>query len=701
MEDLINKISLQIPEILKLNNKDQLAIKLESDLEKYGLNEVLNIVEKMIKENKPRLLTKQEIEKMLNRFNEPNIVIPRAKEVYVDSLKRKIRKLLKQIQLSPSVIDEYEDNMYLMYKTSIADPGLPVGLSATESITQFVTQLTLSSFHSSGTSKISPLDRLDQIINTTKTDSKKLNFVFFNNELFSRNDIEEEKRNIQVLRLSIFVNNYEVETVDEIKSRNDYWYPIYNSLFKNDDINSTYILRLYLDKSTMDFYQVTIEDISIAINISDFSNEENSNYVKTIISPKNDLIIDIYLNDETIFETKTKKLSVDQVIDYSIRTKVFVDQILIPSLNKIIIKGINGVKSFDIANELMPLFFMNEIKLKNNDWKVYLNFKSVIKFGLTEKKLVHFLNLVDIKLKSFKKNKIIVSSATSPIETISKKISDTNNNLSSDIYNYNSIFYGVTDGGDLKDILMRENVDPYITYTDNIHEILKILGEEAVRSFLNFEIAKVIGASPNDFPVSSRHITIFSDWITNLEELTSMTVGKIKKYEEGYNNLATIGKPVDFYQKAAATGSYESTNTVANAICFGTCIPVGTGLPKIIVDQPKVRTLEEIVNPPNTDTIPETKKYIIEENIKEPTITLSSTIIKNIDDSKIEDDTGLMSLNLKSDIMNDVLTLLDDETKNINTVQELNNFEKSCVNDNKKMIKKKVEKKIKMVEFED
>lgn len=702
MEDLINDISKQVPDVLKLNNRDEIAKIISDELEKSDIKEVIKLVEKIVEDSRPRYLTKEEIQNILLQFNEPGIPIKKVAEVYIKSLRKKLKEILKQVELAPKQIPEFTNQLIRQYNISKVAAGTPIGLWSVEAITQYVTQMTLSSFHSSGTAKVSPLDRLEQIINTTRTENKKLNYIFFNDELLSRNDIEEKKRNIQVLALGIFVKDSQIETVNELKSRNDYFYPIYEKLFPNKNMESTYVLRLYLDEATLNFYHVTLEDIAHAIDIADFSSEENDNYVKTIISPSKDLIIDVYLNDDIISETETKKLSVSQVIEYSIRTLVFISQILLPSLDSIIVKGVFGVKSFDIANELIPLFLISEKQIKPGQWKIRMNWKSVLRFGMTEKKLSHFLNLVGIKLVKYSKKKIIVDSVEPPIGVINFEINKSDGDLNSEVYNYNSIFYGITEGGDLQDILEREDVDPYTTYSDNIHETIKLLGVEASRNFLTIDISKTIGANPSDIPVSSRHMLALSDWMTNLGKLTSMTVAKIKEYEEGYNNLATIGKTVDFYEKAAATGSFESTNTVANAICLGMCPPVGTGIVKLT----SATELKEIVNAKNEGTkiAPVIMKAASNVAVNMP--IPSTTTIKKVDDIVSFDESAL-DLNLKSTIMNDVLTRLDENTRNIDNIDD---FEETCDKENKsKKVtgskkkaakRKKIERKVKMEEFD-
>jgi hypothetical protein len=647
-----------------------------NQLENKSSEEIKKFIDDLIIQLKPRELTEEEINQIIDSLN--SVVyetFPEIGEQYIVSLRKKIKTLLKDIFLSPAVILQFIELMLLYFKSSIAPPGLAVGMHSVDSILQLVTQSTISAFHNAGSFKVDPLARLEQIINTSEP-KRVINTIFFNNDL-NRRQIQQKKLELQALKIINFVDDLEVETVEEIMSRNDYWYEIYNALFVDVDMRSTYILRIKFNESTMNYYRMKLIDISEALLNSDVS-DEDGNFIKTVISPNSEYIIDVYFNDDLISSTQARKLNVETTIDSSIRTKVFIERILIPSLKQITVRGIEGITSFDIGNELISLFFLKSRKLKTDLWKIYLDKKAVIRFGLSESKLRFFFELIKLKIDSINRDSfntistLIINSKIDPIVVVNNQLNETNDLLTSEVFNNNSIFYGILFGGDLEEILLREDINPYISYSDNIHQIKKLFGIEAVRNFLNIDLARTIGATPGDYPVSSRHITIFSDWMTNLGQLNSMSVEKIKNFDEGYNNLATIRKPLDFYQAAAALGSYESSNTVANAVCLGRCIPLGTG---------NVKTLQDIVNGKDESTDPQPKHYIPNSNLNEPIIPrASSTIIRDVDPNEINFNTQVNdSLNLQSVILEDVADLLNEELVNFNSAEE---FEKCSLNAN-------------------
>lgn len=653
------------PEVKHIKNFEQY---IQSDqLENKSSEEIKTYIDDLVLELKPRQLSQNEINTILDSLNASIYeTVPSIGEQYIMSLRKKIKSLLKDIRLSPSQIPNFAEQMNIQLKSSIASPSLPVGMHSVDSILQLVTQMTISAFHNAGSFKVDPLERLEQIIKPSEP-KRVINFIFFNDNL-NRRQIQQKKLELQSLKIINFVQYYEVETVEEIMSRNDYWYEIYNVLFTDADMRSTFVLRLTFNESTMNYYRIKLIDISDALLSSGVS-DEDGNFIKTVISPNSEYIIDIYFNDELINSTQARKLNVETTIDHSIRTKVFISEILIPSLSTISVRGIEGVTSFDIGNELMSLFFIKSRLIAKNQYKLYLDKKSVIRFGLNETKLRFFFDLIKLPIESIKYDSfntmstIIINSSIDPIRVINDRLNESNDLLTSDVYNNNSVFYGILFGGDLEQILLREDINPYISYSDNVHQIKKLFGIEATRNFLNIELARTIGATPGEYPVSSRHITIFSDWMTNLGTLNSMSVEKIKNFNEGYNNLATIRIPLDFYQTAAALGSYESTNTVANAICLGRCIPLGTG---------NVKTLEDIMNGKGEENSPEPKKYLNKE-LKEPSIPRSSsTIIREIDPNENIDFNSQVndSLNLQSAILEDVADLLNEELDNFNSATE-------------------------------
>ncbi len=142
-------------------------------------------------------------------------------------------------------------------------------------------------------------------------------------------------------------------------------------------------------------------------------------------------------------------------------------------------------------------------------------------------------------------------------------------------------FLIITAGSNLKDIMEQEFVDPSKTITNNIYEIEKILGIEASRQLIINELMKVI--EEQGLNVNVRHIMLVADAMCMSGRVLGINRYGIVKEKPSVLARASFETPINHIINAALAGETDPLNSVIENVMMNQPIPVGTGLPGLIV----------------------------------------------------------------------------------------------------------------------
>jgi hypothetical protein len=145
------------------------------------------------------------------------------------------------------------------------------------------------------------------------------------------------------------------------------------------------------------------------------------------------------------------------------------------------------------------------------------------------------------------------------------------------------IIIGETNGSNLLGLLGHPWVDHRYTISNNINEVIKVLGIEAARNFLIREYIfnmQLEGTSP----VDPRHISMIVEYQTEQGRLIPASIAGIQKQPLGALTKATFERSMDIFFEEASVGRSESINTVSSSIMVGKKTNIGTNLPIIKVD---------------------------------------------------------------------------------------------------------------------
>jgi DNA-directed RNA polymerase subunit A" len=145
----------------------------------------------------------------------------------------------------------------------------------------------------------------------------------------------------------------------------------------------------------------------------------------------------------------------------------------------------------------------------------------------------------------------------------------------------NDEFVIVTAGSNLDAVLKLEFVDPSRTYTNDVFQILKVLGVEAARSSIINEAFKVI--QEQGLNVDVRHIMLVADTMCVNGNVKGITRYGIIREKTSVLARASFETPLKHIYNAAKIGEVDELNSVVENVMINQPVPVGTGLPGLVI----------------------------------------------------------------------------------------------------------------------
>lgn len=144
-----------------------------------------------------------------------------------------------------------------------------------------------------------------------------------------------------------------------------------------------------------------------------------------------------------------------------------------------------------------------------------------------------------------------------------------------------------TDGCALQKILCVKRVDHRRTVSNDINEILTVLGIEAVRQSLINELRVVFNFY--GIYVNYRHISTLVDVMCQKGRLTAITRHGINKLDAGPLRKCSFEETVDIFIEAAAYNEVDYLNGITESIMMGLTGPYGTGSFDMNIDHEVLR----------------------------------------------------------------------------------------------------------------
>ena len=145
----------------------------------------------------------------------------------------------------------------------------------------------------------------------------------------------------------------------------------------------------------------------------------------------------------------------------------------------------------------------------------------------------------------------------------------------------NNDFVTMTFGTNLKKILEIKEVAPEKLVSNDLHEVAAVFGIEAARQLIMNEIQEVLNTQ--GLNIDKRHLKLISDAMTNTGEVKGVTRIGIIAQKSSILARATFETPVKQFVNATIKGNKDYLSSVVENVILNQPVPVGTGLPGLLV----------------------------------------------------------------------------------------------------------------------
>lgn len=152
-----------------------------------------------------------------------------------------------------------------------------------------------------------------------------------------------------------------------------------------------------------------------------------------------------------------------------------------------------------------------------------------------------------------------------------------------EFYEAKEEFHLSTDGANLFDLLMREDVDSYRSYTSNPHEMMSIFGIEAGKFIIEQQIRSTMAS--NNALTSPRHIGLLVNKMSHNREFMSVDRHGINREDIGPLAKASFEQTSEQFKEAALFGAVDKLEGVSANIIVGQIPKSGTGAVKLYLDE--------------------------------------------------------------------------------------------------------------------
>ena len=322
-----------------------------------------------------RKLTNTEIEDILSQLKNYNNLPKEINNSSMNKIKSELKNKLLNIEIYPDVYNELKNIICREYHKSMVSPGESVGVIVGQSLGEKQTQSTLNSFHSSGMTiktVVTGVPRFSELMAATKDPKGVISEVYFKEKL---NNPLEVKQYIGNSIISVYMKDI-IDTFEFIANPScKRWYVLFSKIH-NERINLTNMVRIKLKRSILYTNKIDLKQIKKEIELK-------YNDLQVVYAPLNLLYIDVFIKNDKLDIPELKV----QYVDEDNKWDVYVEDVLIPNLNKILVCGIEGIKDYIISKNGDEYYLetegtnLNKLSLNkkvdftrtmsNNMWNIY------------------------------------------------------------------------------------------------------------------------------------------------------------------------------------------------------------------------------------------------------------------------------------------------------------------------------------------
>jgi DNA-directed RNA polymerase subunit A' len=248
-------------------------------------------------------------------------------------------------------------------------------------------------------------------------------------------------------------------------------------------------------------------------------------------------------------------------------------RIFAEKIKEVTLKEISSEIDLDFSNKKI------EIKIdKNNLSKVHISSKRVIEklkdagFKVNEGTNSIFLNAADYSFKDiYKLKEKLKKTIISGVKGVKQIL----------IVKRDKDYVILTLGTNLKDMIKFKEVNKNRIISNDLHEVADVFGVEVARQLIINEIQEVLKSQGLD--INIRHLKLVADAMTNSGEVKGVTRMGIIAQKSSILARATFETPIKQFVNATLKGGKDKLASVIENIIVNQPVPVGTGLPGLLV----------------------------------------------------------------------------------------------------------------------
>ena len=248
---------------------------------------------------------------------------------------------------------------------------------------------------------------------------------------------------------------------------------------------------------------------------------------------------------------------------------------------KILAEKIKEITLKEIASEIILHFSNKTIEIK-------IDKKGLRQTHTSINKIVDRLNDLGFKVKE-KDGSIILSASEFTFKEIYQLKEKLKKTIISGVKGVHQVlivkkhghFIIMTLGTNLEEIMQFKEVDADKIISNDLHEVAKVIGIEAAKQLIMDEIYTVINTQ--GLNIDKRHIKLISDAMTNTGTIKGVTRMGIISQKSSILARATFETPEKQFINASIKGSKDKLVSVIENIILNQPVPIGTGLPGLLV----------------------------------------------------------------------------------------------------------------------
>jgi hypothetical protein len=313
----------------------------------------------------PRLLTDVEIDDIIKIVPRVMAACTQVAIAVHTEICNKLRLQLKEIVICVEGISQLKEDIKKMFDDSRVQPGTTVGIATSEASGLPIMQMTLNSFHQTGSAvNVSRgIESIRELFNMTKKRKHESTTIHFRRKDLTFEDVIDLRRQIVGVSIaSLLSKKSYAENVVPVDKR-EWWYKTYSSIMDKPEVITSYYLRLQFDPNMLFAYHITLDEIVRIL--------EAENVVKCVTSPTYIGIIDIYPNQHIVGKIVSDKLEGQYSgITLDKAPLFYLQHLTVPTLDKILVRGIPNlqqifpvsIQTWTLVKNEQPYFSPTELK---------------------------------------------------------------------------------------------------------------------------------------------------------------------------------------------------------------------------------------------------------------------------------------------------------------------------------------------------